>query len=219
MVCAAMGVFSYFLQGKGFYHHRYELMAFCLLWFAIEMAIAARRSGAARALALAGVAVGMGIVVPKCLVQIKHATYANLFRFTTEAEADLRTIGVDRLQGRVQCLDMTDGCLNALGRLRLVQNSGTMGDTLFFSANNASPAVQHYRTLFWEHLQADPPDVFLMSNELFLDPPTFDKVKRWPQFAAYLAEHYDLACERRMDEKFAYRIYVRKGSFADRPGM
>jgi hypothetical protein len=56
-----------------------------------------------------------------------------------------------------------------------------------------------------------------MSNELFLDPPTFDKVKRWPLFAQYLAEHYNLYCERRMDEKFAYRIYVRKGSFADQP--
>jgi len=58
-----------------------------------------------------------------------------------------------------------------------------------------------------------------MSNELFLDAPTFDKVKRWPLFAQYLTERYDLICERRMDEKFAYRIYVRKGSIADRRGM
>jgi len=215
----AAGTFSYVLQGKAFTHHRYELMAFCLLWFAIEFSIAAKRSGVARVLALAGVAVGMAVVVPKCLVQINHATYAKLFSFTTDAEADLRAIGVDRLQGRVQCLDMTDGCMNALARLRLVQNTGVMGDTLYFSADNASPVVQHYRQLFWEHLQTDPPDVFLMSNELFLDPPTFDKVKRWPLFAQYLAEHYDLYCERRMDEKFAYRIYVRKGSFADQPGL
>lgn len=219
MLCAAAGTFSYVLQGKAFYHHRYELMAFCLAWFAIEMAIAARRSGAARWLALVGIAVAMVLVVPKCLVQIQHATYAKLFSFTTDAEADLRTIGVDRLQGKVQCLDMTDGCMNALYRLRLVQNSGSMGDTLYFSADNSSPVVQHYRKLFWEHLQVDPPDVFLMSNELFLDAPTFDKVKRWPLFAQYLTEHYDLTCERRIDEKFAYRIYVRKGSIADRRGM
>jgi len=217
MLCVAMGVSSYVLQGKGFTHHRYELMAFSLLWFAIEFAIAARRTGAARILALAGVAVGIAWVVPKCLVQVKNATYSKLFSFTTDAEADLRSLGVDRLQGRVQCLDMTDGCLNALYRLGLVQYSGSLGDTLYFSSNNASPVVQHYRQIFWDHLQADPPDVFLMSNELFLDPPTFDKVKRWPLFAQYLAEHYNLYCERRMDEKFAYRIYVRKGSFADQP--
>jgi hypothetical protein len=219
MLGVAAGTFSYVLQGKAFTHHRYELMAFCLLWFAIEMAIAARRSGAARVLALAGVAVGMAVVVPKCLIQINNSTYANLYSFTTDAEADLRRIGVDQLQGKVQCLDMTDGCMDALYRLRLVQNSGSLGDTLYFSADNASPVVQHYRKLFWDHLQEDPPDVFLMSNELFLDPPTFDKVKRWPLFAQYLGEHYDLYRERRMDEKFAYRIYVRKGSFADRPGL
>jgi hypothetical protein len=219
MLGAAAGTFSYVVQGKAFTHHRYELMAFCLLWFAIEMAIAAKRCGAARVLALAGVAVGIFIVVPKCLVQINRATYDKLFSFTTDAEADLRAIGVDRLQGRVQCLDMTDGCMNALYRLRLVQNTGVMGDTLYFSADNGSPIVQHYRKLYWDHLQADPPDVFLMSNELFLDPPTFDKVQRWPPFAQYLAEHYDLYRERRMDEKFAYRIYVRKGSFADRPAL
>lgn len=219
MLGFAMGVLSYLLQGKGFSHHRYELMAIGLLWFAIEFAIAARCGGAVRILALAGVAVGILAVVPKSLIQVKNATYANLFSFTTDAEADLRNIGVDRLQGRVQCLDMTDGCLNALFRLRLVQNSGSLGDTLYFSANNNSPIVQHYRQLFWDHLQADPPDVFLMSNELFLDPPTFDKVKRWPLFAQYLAEHYNLYCERRMDEKFAYRIYVRKGSFADPRGF
>ena len=219
MAGVAMGAFSYFMQGKGFTHHRYELMAFSLLWFAIEFSIAARRRGAARWLALAGVAVGMAVVVPKCLMQIQNASYAKLFSFTTDAETDLRRIGVDRLQGRVQCLDMTDGCMNALYRLGLVQNTGVMGDTLFFSADNASPIVQHYRKLYWDHLQVDPPDVFLMSNELFLDAPTFDKVQRWPLFAEYLAEHYDLYRERRMDEKFAYRIYVRKGSFADRPGL
>jgi hypothetical protein len=214
----AMGICSYFLQGKGFSHHRYELMAFSLLWFAIEFAIAVRRSGPARVLGLAGIAVGILWIVPTCLLQVRVATYANLFRFTTGADADLRGLGVDRLQGKVQCLDMTDGCLNALYRLRLVQNSGTLGDTMIFSSNNASPVVQHYRQLFWDHLQTDPPDAFLMSKELFLDPPTFDKVQRWPLFAQYLAEHYDLYCERRMDEKFAYRIYVRKGSFAGQPG-
>jgi hypothetical protein len=217
MLGAAMGICSYFMQGKGFSHHRYELMAFSLLWFAIEFAIAARKAGVARILALAGVAVGILWVVPKCLVQVKNATYSNLFSFTTDAEADLRNIGVDRLQGKVQCLDMTDGCMNALYRLGLMQNTQVTGDTPYFSANNASPVVQHYRQIFWDHLQADPPDVFLMSNELFLDPPTFDKVKRWPLFAQYLAQHYNLYCERRMDEKFAYRIYVRKGSFADQP--
>jgi len=218
IVGVAVGVGSYILQGKGFNHHRYELMAFSLLWFAIEFAIAAWRRGAPRILALAGIAVGVLWIVPKCLVQVKNATYANLFSFTTDAEADLRGIGVDRLQGKVQCLDMTDGCLNALYRLGLVQNSGSLGDTLYFSSHNDSPPVQHYRQIFWDHLQVDPPDVFLMSDELFLDPPTFDKVKRWPLFARYLAENYDLYCERRMDAKFAYRIYVRRGSFADQPG-
>ena len=215
----AMGIFSYFAQGKGFNHHRYELMAFSLLWFFIEFAIAARRSGTARIVAVAGIAIGTVWVIPKCLVQIKEATYASLFRFTSDAVADLRVLNInDRLQRKVQCLDMTDGCLNALYRVRLVQNSGNVGDTLLFSSNNGSSVVQQYRRLFWEHLQTDPPDVFLMSNELFLDPPSFEKPNRWPLFAQYLVEHYDLYCERRMDEKFAYRIYVRKDASAHQQG-
>ena len=143
--------------------------------------------------------------------------YSNIF--TETLEADLRQIGVARLQHNVQCLDMVDGCMNALYHLHIVQQTGRTGDNLLFPPDANSAVVQHERQRFWERLVARPPDVFVISDEQFMDAASFDKLKRWPQFAQYLAEHYDLYCARSFPITVAYRIYVRKGSFADRPGL
>jgi len=213
----AFGAFSYFVQGKGYYYQRYPLIAMTLLWFAVELSIAARRRGVARAIGTVGLAIGIFGLTPLFAARARTVFYSNIF--TETLEADLRQIGVERMQRDVQCLDMVDGCMNALYHLQMVQQTGLTGDNLLFPPDASFPVVQQARQEFWDALVARPPDVFVISDEQFMDAASFDKLERWPQFAQYLAEHYDLYCARSFPITVAYRIYVRKGSFADRPGL
>ena len=210
----AFSALSYFIQGKGFYYQRYPLIAFTLLWFGIEFSIAMRGKRVARVLGSIGLAIGIFGLVPLFAERTRTVSYSNIF--TETLEADLQHIGPDRLQRDVQCLDMVDGCMNALYHLGIVQQTGLTGDNLLFPPDPSFPAVQHYRQVFWDALQANPPDVFVLSDEKFVDPASFDKLDRWPLFRQYLADHYDLYSAHSFNITVAYRIYVRKGSFADR---
>jgi len=210
---AAFGAFSYFVQGKGFYYQRYPLIALTLLWFAIELSLAARRRGISRTLGITGLAIGIFGLSPLFAERSRTVFYSNIF--TETLEADLQRIGVDRLQRNVQCLDMVDGCMNALYHLGIVQQTGLTGDNILFPPDASLPVVQHYRKEFWDRLEAQQPDVFVISDEQFLDEASFNKLDRWPLFKQYLEDHYDLYTAHSFPITVAYRIYVRKGNFAD----
>jgi hypothetical protein len=214
-LAVALSAFSYLVQGKGFYYQRYPLIAMTLLWFGIELAAAARHKGVARVLGTVGLAIGIFVLVPLFAARARTVFFSNIF--TETLETDLQKIGVNRLQRDVQCLDMVDGCMNALYHLGIVQQTGLTGDNLLFAPNPSLAVVQHDRQWFWDGLVAHPPDVFVLSDEQFLDPASFDKLNRWPQFAQYLADYYDLYSAHSFPITVAYRIYVRKGSFADQP--
>jgi hypothetical protein len=168
----AFGAFSYFVQGKGFYYQRYPLIAMTLLWFAIELSIAARRKGLLRAIGTVGLAIGIFGLVPLFAARARTVFYSNIF--TETLEADLHQIGVNRLQHNVQCLDMVDGCMNALYHLKIVQQTGRTGDNLLFAPDAFFAVVQQDRQVFWDALVARPPDIFVLSDEQFLDPASFD---------------------------------------------
>jgi hypothetical protein len=187
-----------------------------LLWFGIELCLAARSTGVARVLGVVGLAIGIFALTPLFAQRARTVFYSNIF--TETLEADLRGIGVDRLQRNVQCLDMVDGCMNALYHLGIVQQTGMTGDNILFPPDPDLPIVQHDRPLFWNALQANPPGVFVLSDEQFLDPASFDKLNRWPEFSRYLADHYVLLSAHSFPITVAYRIYARKGSFADPSG-
>ena len=211
VVGATFGAFSYFLQGKGYAYHRYTFVAFLLLWIAIQLTLAMRNAeGWVRVVAIAGMSIGVLVWVPITTKLTLQLHPPNLF--TPALEKDLNSIGTDRLQNKVQCLDLIDGCLNALYHLRIVQSTGSMGDLLLF-APEKSPVVDYYRVEFWNSLMKNPPSVIVLSNEWFNRLPTFDKLNQWPQLAAYLAENYKLVISRQFDEEWhhAYRIYVRDG--------
>jgi hypothetical protein len=160
--------------------------------------------------AITGLAVGVLVLVP-LYTQTTLRTYpVNLF--TPALEDDLNRMGSDHLQNKVQCLDLIDGCLNALYHLRIVQSTGSMGDLLLF-APDKGPVVDYYRREFWNSLVKNPPSVIVLSNEWFNREPTFDKLNEWPQFSGYLAGNYKLVISRQFDEEahHAYRIYVRHG--------
>jgi len=215
MLSVAFGALSYFAQGKGFYYQRYPLIAMTLLWFSIEFAIVARRKGALRLVGVGGLALGTFVLVPLFAARSRTIFFSNAFTLTLES--DLKDLGPDRLQRDVQCLDMVDGCMNALYHLGIVQQTGLTGDNILFAPNPSLSVVQYYRLQFWEGLVAHPPSVFVISDEKFLDPASFDKLDRWPQFAHYLADNYDLYTAHSFpDITTAYRIYLRKG-FAAHP--
>ena len=76
---------------------------------------------------------------------------------------------------RVQCLDLVDGCFNALYHDGLVQATGSMGDLLYFPRTDG-PIVASYRERFREELKRNPPAVIVVSNEWFNEASSFDKL-------------------------------------------
>jgi hypothetical protein len=208
---AAFGAFSYFVQGKGYAYHRYTYAAFALLWIAIQLTLAMRRAEPwVKGVAIAGLSVGVLLLVPIYMQTMLQMHPVNLF--TPALEDDLSRMGADHLQNKVQCLDLVDGCLNALYHLHIVQSTGSMGDLLLF-APDKGPVVDYYRDEFWNSLMKNPPSVIVLSNEWFNRVPTFAKVNEWPQFSGYLAKNYKLVISREFDQEahHAYRIYVRLG--------
>lgn len=218
------GVGSYLLQHKGYPYHRYPATAFGLLWALVVLLRALRSTRRAPAgLALVAIIFLCLLAVPVSLAGIAGGPSRDAF--SDQLADDLRTLGPDRLQHQIQCLDVVFGCMNALYHDGIVQNYGATGDLLYFQPQ-ATAIVQYYRNDFWTHLQSSSPDVFLLSNQWFGERHTFDKVNAWPQFAGYLRANYVPVVERSFNEngrvtpaagadtsRFrAYRIYIRKGS-------
>jgi len=148
------GLFSYFAQGKGLVYHRYEYLV-CLLPIAgMETFEAVRGKGWLRWTGVAALVLTMLFTVPVYLIQM-HQTASNS-ELTLSLESDLRQLGGSRgLQGEVQCFDVTEGCLNALYHLGLVENIPFTGDLLFF-AKHDSPVLEHYHEVCWKHEAEDP---------------------------------------------------------------
>ena len=215
------GGISYFIQGKGYDYHRIAFLSFGLLWIGLELTAAMKDSGWRRNVGVAGMAFGVLFMVPFNARKI-HARH-DVNAAVPVLERDLVRLGGERLQGKVQCLDMVGGCFSALYRLGLVESTGIMGDTVFFGPDDGK-TVPYYRNLFWDDLHKDPPAVILLSNEWYQESSySFDKLNTWPEFRDYLNSTYRLDATEGpfvlYGYPMVYRIYVLKGSIADRPGM
>jgi hypothetical protein len=207
-----LGAFSYFIQRKGYTYHRYSFLAFALLWFAIECAIAIKAKGWLRTSGVLCLAVAVLVVLPPKVNQLRHERHdAN--PFADQLQVDLQRLGGDSLQNRVQCLDMVTGCYSALYRLGLVQSTGFMWDLQFFGPDDGN-IVPYYRQMFWEDIHSHPPQVIILSSEWFREKYSFDKLNAWPQFRDYLNSAYTLEVSRSFGSfdgnVLAYRIYVLK---------
>jgi len=225
----SLGLFSYFVQRKGFFHHRYIALAFLLLLAGVELLPATRRSGWLRLVGCAGLVLPMVVTVPQDVAGMRALPAAG--GLVRSMEGDLRSLGTDQLQGEVQCFDLVFGCLNSLYRLRLVENTGFTGDLLLFR-DQTNVATRFYQDKFWQTQAVHPAAVFVITNEVFGEGNSFGKIDRWPEFASYLARNYTLVVVRRfprediwgdyvvpMETARAYQIYVRNGSQFDRPGL
>jgi hypothetical protein len=226
---SAFGLASYMVQGKPFWHHRYTFLVFLFLLIGLVLLHALRESGLPRLIACGTVAYVLLWMVPMDMREVLHIARqmpTGQAPFTNSLEADLQRLsgpdgaanGYAALQDRVQCFDLVYGCLNTLYHLRLVENTSYTGDLLLFT-HGSSVAAEYYRDKYWAAEKTDPASVIVMSNEWFQKDNSFDKVKEWPAFEAFLARNYTLVVQRRFahqgkdpNNPEAYRIYVRNGS-------
>ena len=207
-----LSALAYFVQRKGYLYHHYPLMAFVLLWFGLECAIAIQAKGWLRNFGVAGLAIAVLVVLPPKVRELRHGRgYSN--PFASQLQVDLQRLGGSSLQNRVQCLDLVSGCYGALYRLGLVQSTGFMGDLAFFGRDDGD-VVPWSRQIFWDDMHNNPPQVIVLSNQWFGQPYSFDKLNAWPQFRDYLNSAYTLDVSRNVGDVYgyvlAYRIYVRK---------
>jgi hypothetical protein len=221
------GFLSYYLQRRGFPQHRYELLAFALLWAAIQFELVLRsprllpRTAAALALVFLCVTT-LPLLATRIAGQPTHDP------LTQTLQADLNRLGPARLQNNVLCLDIISGCMTALFHLDIVQSVGTTGDLLLFFPQN-SPVTDSARTLVWQNLQQHPPSVIILTNARFVELPSFRKLQAWPAFADYLSANYVPVVQRNLPFEGAppfkdgietcgdrecpgYRIYIRRNS-------
>ena len=124
----------------------------------------------------------------------------------------------------MQCLDIVDGCLNALFHLQIVQSTGSTGDLLLFL--QPAGAVLEARARFLQAVDRDPPEVYVLSNwEFGGSTRTYHKIDAWPAFREMLATQYVLVSQREFPiggtpaetvgtdtNSPGYRLYVRRGS-------
>jgi hypothetical protein len=207
LIGATFGALSYFAQGKGYSHHTYPIAACVLLWSSIELASAARSNKRISALAVAGIVAAVFVVLPLYCYRLTRVIPNN--GFGVSLESDLSQMGDERLNGRIQCLDVVYGCYGALYHLGLVQSTPIVGDILFF-APQKSPTIDQFRESSFSMILSKPPAVIVVSDEWFDQPSTFDKVDNWPRFADYLKSNYRLSIEKHFTERAytGYRIYV-----------
>jgi len=236
-LCCFFSLVSYIAQGKGFPYHRYPFLVFLLLLMMLEFkralggeSIMHATSGIRRCWRVGGVmglCAGILVVAPLCVYKISRIDWRN-DDFYHSLSADLNTLGGRELSGNVQCLDAFAGCVDTLYRMGIVQSTGFLVDFYFYAPEDTrkatDPVVYRLRGQFLDEVEAAPPRVFVVTDKLFpnsgKEPDTFDKLKRWPQFDAYLSAHYSLFEERTMPRPFRwtsyaepparYRIYVRK---------
>ena len=204
----AGGLFSFVIQRKGFPYMKYPLLAFLLLWVCTEFTRAVHKRGWIRWVGVAGLIYATLYLVP--LGRPLRRSYPEWSDFMHHLEPDLVSLGGDRLQHQVQCLDMVEGCLGALYHLNLVQSTGFTGDSLFFSKAR-TPVVEFYSSIFLNQVYKSPPRVFVLSDEWFDGERGFGKLDYWPEFAAFLRKNYTLV-ETRDFSQSAYRIYVLNGT-------
>jgi hypothetical protein len=221
------GFLSYYLQRRGFPQHRYELLAFALLWATIQFDFALHSP---RLLPRAAAALTLFFlcITTLPLLATRIAGQPTHDPLTQTLETDLNRLGPARLQNNVLCLDIISGCMTALFHLDIVQSAGTTGDLLLFFPQ-AAPVADTGRALVLEELQQHPPDVFILTNARFVELPSFRKLQAWPAFASYLSTNYVDAVQRNFPfegepplknglescgdrECLGYRIYIRRNS-------
>lgn len=216
LVGALMGLASYVAQGKGYSYQRYPFLTLLLLMMSIDFTRGVRGDRWVRTAAWAGIAFGTLFLAPVSVFKASRYNWRNT-EFLTLLQNDLRQRGGESLSGQVQCIDTIGGCFDVLYRMRLVESDGFVYDEFLFGSNR-NGVVAESRKRFWAAIHANPPKLFIVTDDLFPSGPrNFQKLDQWPQFANYLQQDYWLCAQRtpqhkvkwwsRQQEPHSYRIY------------
>ena len=201
------GGISYFIQGKGYDYHRITFLCFGLLWIGLEFTTALKDRGWRRNVGVAGLVFAVLFMLPMNARKV-HGRQ-DVDASVPVLRQDLVQLGGDRLQGRVQCLDMVGGCLSALYRLGLVESTVFTGDTTFFGPNDGN-VVPYFRQILWDDFHTNPPAVVILSNEWYQQSTySFEKLNTWPEFRDYLNSAYRLEATQGPFELYGYPMYYR----------
>ena len=211
------GLFSYYVQHKGFNYHRYPMLIFLFLWSVWQLGGALReyRRPLLQWLAVAVIVFG-AVVAPIYSLRAGSTHWPE--EFTAALTDDLNQWGGARLSGHVQCLYTLAECDTVLFRTGLVQSTGLIYDFFLFQPPTARPVrdAQHY---FWNAVHSDPPTVIILGRSAFpMGPKDYDKLYRWPAFAAWLHENYVLEDQQNFPPTeggpVGFQFYVRRDSEA-----
>lgn len=220
LLCSLCGVVTYFLQAKGYEYHQYPYLFFSLLWTSLVLfeACELRRYWVAGVAGLAFMLLGAGNCLQLMRAYAAHPTdYSDgsVYRYTSGISQDLVALGGQKQSGKVVCLELVGGCMDALMRLNIPENTSYVGDMYLFAPTQS--AVQDYfRARFLALQKNDPADVVVLGNEWFFrEPPTFHKLDTWPEYLDFLNEHYVQVAEGGNGLTRRYKILVRKGSDAE----
>jgi hypothetical protein len=210
---AGTGFLLYFIQGKGWPYHGYTLAVFLTLWVFLEFDAALERwQDRGSVMVATALAVLAALAVP---VLLWNAARANAYstQTITRLQADLERLGVQNEQRSVQCMDITQGCLNVLLRMRRVQATGFLYDFFLFPEHDA-PVTEALQAKFLREIEATRPRVIVFTAQVWPgDDSGYYEIARWPDFAAYLQSHYVPGPEMPTGTgagTTGYRIYLRR---------
>ncbi len=214
------GGISFYVQRKAYSYHRYPMDAFLLLLVCLMFSKSLNRTGksALYAAGAAGILLGAFVLAPQCLLHTYQLS-SSPNDFSRLLQKDLESLGGQSLDGKVQCVDFTAGCVTALYRMKLVQSTGFLYDCYAFGPGD-NKTVLAYREAFWKALSAHPPSVFIVSSQNCGYPPSFQKLERWPALNALIQTQYQLNKQvfppdpirwaRQPATPYGYRIYQRR---------
>jgi hypothetical protein len=190
-----VGIASFCAQGKAFPYHRYPEEVFLMLIMGIDASLALRCKGWPRIAGAALLLYATFVLMPSWMLRARHYDWRH-DDFTQSLTSDLNTVDTPSLSHRVQCLDMTAGCLGALYNLRLVQTTGNLYDCYFFHQPQNAITLR-MREEFLSELNQSPPQVIIESNQNCLgEPLAWPRADAWPEFSAWLSAHYSLVVEK-----------------------
>lgn len=218
LIGVAGTVLAYILQGKGFAYQRYPQLAVLLLLIGLDLDRALRGRGLHRSIAIATCILGCFFLAPRFAWLTTSFSVATPFQDTL-AEQLSKMGAADQLSGNVQCLDTFGGCIGVLYNMRIRQSTGFLYDCYLFT--DESEERERYRAAFWAAYKTAKPQVLIVTNQFcFWEPRGFEKLTRWPAFAADIDANYREQIEwhsnvpehfwHRFEMPYQFRIYVRR---------
>jgi hypothetical protein len=240
LIGVLFGLLNCIAQQRALPYYRYPLLIFLLPLIARDLFDALYRPTATqgsnqttagrslalsrRLLALAPLLFAAFVLAPQSAILIHRYRWRET-DFITSLQRNLTTLGGPALSGHIQCIDSISGCGNVLYRMRLEPATGVLSDFLLFGSVSdiqppeSIPIIRDTRAQFSAAILSHPPQVIVVTSHLHIDgPDNFEKLARWPMFASFLADRYNLQTQwspartarwwSREETPASYRIYV-----------